>query len=52
MDVSSELLFITFVNPNTGLKQTLPIFDPTLQNFFWQFDNLGQKVVQMRFYQQ
>jgi hypothetical protein len=50
MDVSSELLFVTYVNA-LGQRVTVPIFDASLQNYFWQYDNMGQKVVQMRFYQ-
>jgi len=30
---------------------TVPIFDVSLQNSFWQCDDQGQKNVQLRFYQ-
>jgi hypothetical protein len=44
-NVSADLLFIA-INGTT-----VPIFDVSLQNFFWQYDNQGQKNVQLRFYQ-
>jgi hypothetical protein len=50
-NVSADLLFITYVN-DLGETVTVPIFDPSLENYFWYLDNNGQKVIQMRFYQQ
>jgi len=51
VNVSSDLLFITYVN-SLGQTVTVPLFDTSLQNYFWQYDNQGQKIVQMRFYPQ
>ena len=51
VNVSNELLFITYVN-SLGQTVTVPLFDTSLQNYFWQYDNQGQKIVQMRFYPQ
>jgi hypothetical protein len=50
-NVSNELLYITYVN-SLGQTVTVPLFDSSLQNYFWQYDNMGQKIVQLRFYQQ
>ena len=62
-NVTSDLLFITIVvdplaNPTlaaclgvTATQQvTLPLFDACLENFFWNFDNHGLKLLQLRFY--
>ena len=59
-DVSSDLLFITItVVGSTTLStclggatgtQTLPLFDPCLQGYFWNYDNHGLKLLQLRFY--
>ncbi|HKA57247.1 MAG TPA: hypothetical protein VKD28_01405 [Gemmatimonadales bacterium] len=62
-NVSAELLFITItVDPATdpvlaaclGITTTqsvmLPLFHACLQNFFWNYDNHGLKLLQLRFY--
>ena len=41
-NVSADLLFIA-INGTT-----VPIFEVSLQNFFWQYDIQGQKDVQLR----
>jgi hypothetical protein len=28
-----------------------PLFDSSLQNYFWSYDNNGLKLLQLRFYQ-
>jgi len=30
---------------------TVSLFDPCLQGFFWDYDNNGLKLLQVRFYQ-
>jgi hypothetical protein len=30
---------------------TVGLFDPCLQGYFWQYDNNGLKLLQVRFYQ-
>lgn len=45
-DVSSCLLFLT---ETTGVQ--VPIFSPNLENFLWQYDNTGLRLLQLRFYQ-
>jgi len=51
VNVSKQLLFITYVN-SLGVKVTVPLFDASLQNYFWNYDNNGLKNVQLRFYQE
>ena len=31
--------------------ETVPLFDSSLQGFFWDFDNTGLKLAQLRFYE-
>jgi hypothetical protein len=48
-DVSGDLLFLTTcVN---GKSVSTPIFSQNYQNYFWQYDNQGLKLLQLRFYQ-
>ncbi len=55
IDVTSLLTSICFnpVSSSTTLTTTVscvPIFSPLFQNFFWSYDNQGNKVLQLRFY--
>ena len=48
-DVSGDLLFLTTcVN---GKSVSTPIFSQNFQNYFWQYDNQGLRLLQLRFYQ-
>jgi hypothetical protein len=48
-NVSSDLLFLTTcVN---GKSVSTPIFSQNYQNYYWQYDNLGLRLLQLRFYQ-
>jgi hypothetical protein len=48
-DVSGDLLFLTTcVN---GKSVSTPLFSQNYQNYFWQYDNQGLKLLQLRFYQ-
>ena len=48
-NVSSDLLFLTTcVN---GKSVSTPIFSQNYLNYFWQYDNSGLKLLQLRFYQ-
>jgi hypothetical protein len=49
-NVSKELLYIYYYNSKGQLVRA-PLFDSSLQNFYWQYDNKGLKNLQMRFYQ-
>ncbi len=58
-NVTSELLFVTLnvvagstlatCLGTTGTVQ-VPLFSPCLQNYFWNYDNNGLKLLQLRFY--
>ena len=58
-NVTSELLFVTLnvvagstlatCLTSTGTVQ-VPLFSPCLQNYFWNYDNNGLKLLQLRFY--
>jgi hypothetical protein len=50
-DVSKQLLFITADIDGDGTVETVPLFDDSLQGFFWDFDNQGLKLLQLRFYE-
>jgi hypothetical protein len=63
VNASAQLLFITItVDPtlNTALATclgvttatdvTLSLFNGCLQNYFWNYDNQGLKLLQLRFY--
>ena len=62
-NVSADLLFITItVDPTTNAalascltltattQVTLSLFNGCLQNYFWNYDNQGLKLLQLRFY--
>lgn len=48
-NATADLLFISQCI-NGKLTRT-PLFDSSLQNYFWQYDNTGLKLLQLRFYQ-
>ena len=63
LNVTSELLFLTIVvdpatNPDlatclgvtTVTQVSVPLFNGCLQNFFWNYQNNGLKLLQLRFY--
>src|SRR3989441_2341972 len=53
-DVTSNLLFVTLSATDQALttctKATVALFDSCLQNYFWNYDNHGLKLLQLRFY--
>jgi hypothetical protein len=53
-NVTSNLLSVTLSTTQLGLTlcptATVALFDPCLQNFFWNYDNNGLKLLQLRFY--
>lgn len=57
-NVSKDLLYVTLtqdiINPTTGEVSvkagSYPLFDDRLQDYFWQYDNNGLKILQLRFY--
>lgn len=50
-NVSRDLLYIYADVENTGTLQRVPLFDPRLEGYYWQYDNNGMRLVQLRFYQ-
>lgn len=38
-------------NWDDGKVDKVPLFDDRLQDFYWQYDNNGLRLAQMRFYQ-
>jgi hypothetical protein len=48
-NVSKELLFV-YVDLGNGLKR-YPLFGDKLEGFFWDYDNNGLKIAQLRFYE-
>ena len=55
-NVSSSLLYVTIlsdviVNGEVALEAgTYPLFDEALAGYFWEYDNDGLKILQLRFY--
>jgi len=49
-DVSSYLLYIYADINADGVLERYPLFDPALKGYFWDYDNQGLKLVQLRFY--
>ena len=49
-NVSKELLYIYADINGDGKIDRVPLFDSSLQGYFWEYDNTGLKLVQLRFY--
>jgi hypothetical protein len=51
-NVTRELLYIYVDITNDGVTnpKLYPIFSPEMENYFWEYDNNGLKVLQLRFY--
>lgn len=49
-DVSKQLLYVYADVNGDGIAERYPLFDSALQNYYWQYDNSGLKLMQMRFY--
>lgn len=50
-NVSKELLYIYADLNSDGTLERYPLFDQKLQDYYWQYDNNGLKVLQLRFYE-
>jgi hypothetical protein len=48
--VTQQLTTMTFINPTTGSPITVSIFDPSLIDYFWNYQNNGLRLAQLRFY--
>lgn len=49
-DVSRDLLFVYADLDGDGVDERYGLFDDALQDYFWQYDNQGLKLLQLRFY--
>jgi hypothetical protein len=50
-NVSKLLLYVYADIDGDGTVERYPLFDQALENYYWQYDNNGLKVLQLRFYQ-
>jgi hypothetical protein len=50
-NVSRELLYIYADIDGNGSLERYNLFNSTLTDYFWQYDNTGLKLAQLRFYQ-
>ena len=50
-NVSQELLYIYADINEDGIVERIPLFDDSLEDYFWSYDNNGLKVLQLRFYE-
>lgn len=50
-NVSAELLFIYADLDGDGRDERYSLFDDRLQDYFWEYDNTGLKLLQLRFYE-
>lgn len=50
-NVSSALLYVVADIDGDGRLDKVPLFDDRLQDFFWQYDNAGLRLAQVRFYE-
>ncbi len=51
VDYSKELLFVYADVDADGVVERVPLFSDTLDQFYWQYDNSGLKLAQLRFYE-
>ena len=49
-DVSKYLLYVYADLDGDGTAERYPLFDEALEDYFWEYDNNGLKLLQMRFY--
>jgi hypothetical protein len=50
-NVSKELLYVYVDMDADGTVERYPLFDNALYQYFWDYDNQGLKLVQLRFYE-
>jgi hypothetical protein len=50
-NVSRSLLYVVADIDGDGKVDKVPLFDDRLQDYYWQYDNNGLRLAQMRFYQ-
>ena len=50
-NVSRELLYVYYDLDGDGTAELIPLFSDKLEDEFWDYDNKGLKVAQLRFYE-
>jgi hypothetical protein len=50
-NVSKQLLCVVADINGDGTLDRVPLFDDRRQSYFWQYDNNGLRIAQMRFYE-
>ncbi len=50
-NVTKELLYVYVDYNNDGTIERVPLFSDELMSYFWQYDNNGLKLAQLRFYE-
>jgi hypothetical protein len=50
-NVSRELLYVYYDLDGDGTAELIPLFDDRLEDYFWDYDNKGLKLAQLRFYE-
>lgn len=49
-NVSKQLLYVYADIDGDGVVDRVPLFSDSLQDYYWQYDNSGLKLLQLRFY--
>ena len=49
-NVSNELLYLYIDLDGDGTVERYSLFDDALEGYFWDYDNNGLKLLQLRFY--
>ena len=50
-NVSQQLLYLYADLDGDGIDERYSLFDDRLQDYFWEYDNSGLKLLQLRFYE-
>ncbi len=50
-NVSKQLLYVYADIDGDGTVDRMPLFDDRLQDYYWQYDNNGLRLMQLRFYE-
>ena len=50
-NVSRDLLYIYADLDGNGTDERYPLFDDALEDYYWNYDNNGLKILQLRFYE-
>ncbi len=50
VNVTEQLTTLCYVPTGSTTVTCVNIFDAAFQNYFWSYNNQGQKVLQLRFY--